>query len=75
MAVKLARRDKMGMTLDQLHPLQTRVPVLADDDVVVHGNAERADDIDDRLGHMDVRLRWGRIPGGVVVHQNQRGGG
>jgi hypothetical protein len=26
---------------DQLRPLQARVPVLADDDVIVHGNAER----------------------------------
>ena len=31
------------------------MPVLADDDVVVHGNAERGGDLDDRLGHVDVR--------------------
>src|SRR5438094_804269 len=43
--------------LDQLHPLQTRMPVVADDDVVVHGNAERGGDLDDRLGHMDISLR------------------
>jgi len=30
-----------GRGLDQLQPLQTRMAVLADDDVVVHGNAER----------------------------------
>jgi len=36
-------RDACGrMTAsDQLQPLQTRMPVLADDNVVVHGNAER----------------------------------
>ena len=41
--------------------------VPADDDVVVHGNAERGRDIDDRLGHLDVGLRRRRIAGGVVV--------
>jgi hypothetical protein len=38
----------------------------ADDDVVVHGDAERAGDIDDRLGHLDVGLRRRRIAGGVT---------
>src|SRR5215470_13833246 len=47
--------------LNQPQPLQTRVAVLADDDVVVHGNAERARDGDDRLGHLDVGARGGRI--------------
>src|SRR5947207_16017989 len=61
-------RDACGrMTAsDQLQPLQTRMPVLADDDVVVHGNAERGDDLDDRLGHMDIGLRGRRIAGGMV---------
>jgi len=54
---------------NQLHPLQARMAVLADDDVVVHGNAERGGDLDDRLGHMDIGLRRRRIAGGVVVHQ------
>ena len=53
--------------LNQPHPLQTRMPVLADDDVVVHGNAEGTCDIADRLGHLDVGLRRRRIAGGVVV--------
>ena len=47
--------------------------VLADDDVVVHGDAERACDVDDRLGHLNVGIRRGWIAGGVVVHQDQRG--
>jgi hypothetical protein len=42
------------------------MPVLADDEVVVHGDAERRGDIDDRLGHPDVRLRRRRIAGGVI---------
>ena len=43
---------------------------LADDDVVVHGDAERAGDIDDGLGHLDVGARGGRIAGGMVVQQS-----
>jgi hypothetical protein len=43
-----------GGDLDQLQPLQTRVPVLADEDVVVHGNAERRCDLHDHFGHLDV---------------------
>jgi hypothetical protein len=39
------------------------MPVLADDDVVVRGVAERGGDVDDRLGHLDVRLRGRRITG------------
>src|SRR5215472_5392736 len=59
--------------LYQLHPLQARMPVLADDDMIVHGNAERGGDVDDRPGHLDVGLRRRRIAGRVVVHQDQRG--
>ena len=56
--------------LDQPRPLQARVPVLADDDVVVHGDAERCCDVDDRFGHLDVGLRRRGIAGGMVVHEN-----
>jgi hypothetical protein len=31
------------------------VTVFADDDVVVHGNAERGGDLDDRFGHSLLR--------------------
>ena len=49
------------------------MPAFADDDVVVHGNAERGGDVDDGFGHLDVRLRRRRVAGGVVVHeQTQR---
>jgi hypothetical protein len=40
---------------DQPHPLHAGMPVLADDDVVVHGYPERAGDIDDRFCHLDIR--------------------
>ena len=38
----------------QLQRLETRVAVLADDEVVVHGDAQRARDLDDRPRHVDV---------------------
>jgi len=43
--------------------------VLADDDVIMHGDAERSSDVDDRARHLDIRLRGRRIAGRVVVHQ------
>ena len=43
------------------------MPASADDDVVVHGNAERGGDVDDRLRHLDIGLRRRRIAGGMVV--------
>jgi hypothetical protein len=43
------------------------VPVLADDDVVVDGDAERLRHLDDRLRHLDVGARRRRIAGGMVV--------
>jgi hypothetical protein len=53
----------------QLQRLETRMPVAADDEVVVHRNAQRARDLDDRPRHVDVGARGGRIAGGMVVHQ------
>jgi hypothetical protein len=38
----------MAGGLDQAHPLQACMLVLADDDIVVHGDAKRGGDIDDR---------------------------
>jgi hypothetical protein len=65
----MRRRMAFPWTLDQPQSLQTRMPVLADDDVVVHGDAERGGDIDDRLGHLDVGLRGRRIAGRVIVQK------
>jgi hypothetical protein len=46
----------------------TSVAVLADDDVIMNGDAERAGDGDDLLGHLDVGLRPRRVARGMVVH-------
>lgn len=43
--------------------------VLADDDVIVHRDAERVGDADDRLGHLDVGRRRCRIAGRMIVDQ------
>ena len=61
--------------LNQLQSLHADMPVLADDDVIVHGYPERAGDVDDRLCHVDIRLRGRRIARGVVMHQQDRGRG
>jgi hypothetical protein len=37
----------LGAALNQLHPFQTRMSIAADDDVVVHRDAER-------LGNLDI---------------------
>ena len=46
---------------------------LADDNVIMHGNAERRRDCDDLLGHRDVGLRRRWVAGRVVVYQDHRG--
>jgi hypothetical protein len=55
--------------LNQLQALQTRMAVLADDDVIMHRNPERCGDVDDGAGHLDIGLRRCRVAGGVIVHK------
>ena len=57
----------------QLHALQAGMAVFADDDVIVHRNAERAGDVDDRFRHLDVGGRRCRVAGGKIVHENDGG--
>jgi hypothetical protein len=45
------------------------VAVLADDEMIVHGDAERARDLDDRPCHVDIGARRGRVAGGMVVQE------
>ena len=51
------------------------MPVLADDDVVMDGDAERLGGIDDRLGHLDIGARRGRVAARMVMDQDDGGGG
>jgi hypothetical protein len=45
-----------GETLDQPQALHAGMPVLADDEVIVHGNPKWCGDVDDGARHLDVRL-------------------
>ena len=44
--------------------------VLADDDVIVHRNSERARNRHDRFRHLDIGGRRRRIAGRMIVHQS-----
>jgi hypothetical protein len=45
------------------------MPILADDEMIVHGNPERARDLDDRSRHVDVGTRGRGVAGGMVVQR------
>jgi hypothetical protein len=47
------------------------MPASADDDVVVHGNAKRRGNFDDRLRHLDIGLRWRGIARRVIVQEKR----
>jgi len=47
--------------LDQPEPLEAGVAFFADDDVVVHGDAERLGDVDDRLRQADAIDEGSRV--------------
>ena len=68
--VTAAARVLRELESHQLQRLETRVAVLADDEVVVHGNAQWPRDLDDGPRHVDVGARGSGIAGGMVV-QNQ----
>ena len=46
------------------------MPVLADNEMVVHRDTEGARDLHNRLRHLDVGARGGRIARGMVVQQS-----
>ncbi len=55
--------------LQQAQGFEGGVAGLADYDVVVDRDAEFGGGFLDLAGHLDVGLRWGRVAGGVVMHQ------
>ena len=65
-------RARANARLDQHEPAEAGVALLADDDVVVHHDAERLRGSDDLLGHLDVGARRRRIARGVIVHERDR---
>ena len=57
---------------DEPLALQRSVAVAADDDVIVHRDAERFCDRDDLPRHRDVLRRGRRIAGGMIVDEHDR---
>ncbi len=55
--------------LHQLQPAQARMPVLADDNVVMHRDPERSGDVHDLPRHLDIDRGRCRIAGGMIVHR------
>jgi hypothetical protein len=49
------------------------MPVLADNEMVVHRDTEGARDLHNRLRHLDVGARGGRIARGMVVQDGTMG--
>ena len=66
-AAIIAKAVGRSYNSNQLQPLQTGVPFLADDDVIVHGNAERGRHRDDLLRHLNVGARRRRIFRRMIV--------
>jgi hypothetical protein len=65
------------IALRELHQLQTpqaRVPILADDDVIMHHDSEWGGDVHDLPCHLDISRGRRRIAGRVIVHEDDRGG-
>jgi hypothetical protein len=44
--------------------------IFADNEVVMHGDAERIRDCDDLLGHFDIGVRRRRIAGRMIVQDS-----
>ena len=73
--IRSVAQTQLRRSLNQPQAFQARMPVLADDDVVVHRYSKWAGDADDRFGHLDVGLRGRGIAAGVVVHEDHGGCG
>src|SRR3954465_4034987 len=54
---------------NMLQRLEARMPVLPGNEMVVHRDTEGARDLHNRLRHLDVGARGGRIARGMVVQQ------
>ena len=55
--------------LDQPQRSEADMPVLADDNMIVNGDAQRLRRVDDRLGHLDIGARGRRISRRMVVDE------
>lgn len=57
----ILRPRYFGSGLDQQQALHRGIALLADNDVIVDGDAERLGAVDDLLGHLDVGARRRRV--------------
>ena len=60
-------RDCEGRPSDQPQPLEARMPVPADDDVIVHRDPEWLGGADDRMRHVDIGARRGGVARRMIV--------
>ena len=67
--IAAARSEPTTAASNKLQRLGTRMPVLPDNEMVVHRDTERARDLHDRLRHLDIGARGGRITRGMVVQK------
>lgn len=57
----MPRPRHFGSGLDQQQALHRGIALLADDDVIVDGDAKRLGAVDNLLGHLDVGARRRRV--------------
>ena len=63
-------RHKLLHSLNQPLPFKAGMAVAADDDVIMHQDAERFARIDNLTGHGDIRIRWCWVTGWMIVNKN-----
>jgi hypothetical protein len=69
-AAKPKKFDRTERALNQPQSLQARVAVLADDQMIMHGNFQGVAHRDDLTGELDVVGRRLRIAGWMIVDKN-----
>src|SRR5262249_35012683 len=69
-SLRLANTAFLPLESDEPEVAQARMPVAADDDVVMQGKPEQGGSLLDLLGHGDVRPGRGRVARGVIVHHD-----
>jgi hypothetical protein len=66
------QRPQSEKALNQPQSLQARVAVLADDQMIMHGNFQGFAHRDDLMGEVDVVGRRPWIAGWMIVHKDDR---
>ena len=72
--VRLKPQKANNFSLDQLQPFQAGMTFFANNDVVMHSDAERLGDLQNRMRHLDVRAARRGVARRMVVHEPTRAG-